>query len=108
MRAVEVALLCPVLIGAGGALLPAAPAAAATGGPIVNALTRRCLDARSGIARLYTCAGQARQTWTVTGTGELRLADGSRCVVAGTAGAAARTASCDGSAAQSFQLVVRP
>jgi glucose/arabinose dehydrogenase len=104
MRAVTMALLVPVLIGAAGSLSAATPAAAAAGGPIVNARTQRCLDARSDIARLYTCAGQARQTWTVTGAGELRLADGTRCVVAGAAGVAARTATCDGSAAQRFGL----
>ena len=92
-----------MLIGTGGALLLTTPAAAATGGPIVNARTSRCLDARSTTARLYDCGGQASQTWTVTATGELRLADGSRCVVgSGSAGTAARTATCDGSAAQRF------
>src|SRR3954452_10638569 len=104
MRTLSAILLVPPLVGAGGALLVSTPAAAATGGPIVNARTERCLDARTAAARLYNCNSQALQTWTVTGTGELRLADGTRCVTAGStaAGATVRTAACDGTAAQRF------
>jgi glucose/arabinose dehydrogenase len=108
-RAVVLALLAPGLIGVVGvppvAAAPAVPAAAAVG-PVVNARSDRCLDARGtgGVARLYDCTGAARQTWTVTAAGELRLADGSRCLAAtpGSSGTAVRHARCDGSAAQRF------
>ncbi|GAA1040732.1 PQQ-dependent sugar dehydrogenase [Virgisporangium ochraceum] len=100
-------LLASVLTGIGGTtLVAAAPAAAAADGPIVNTRSQRCLDARSTTARLYDCTGEARQSWTVSTAGEIRLADGSRCLTAGsgTAGTQVRTAACDGSAAQRFRI----
>lgn len=104
--AVALILLALALIGLGAtALVVTAPASAAAGGPIVNARSQRCLDARSAVARLYDCRDEARQSWTVTTAGELRLVDGSRCLTAGsgTSGSTARTAACDGSAAQRFR-----
>jgi glucose/arabinose dehydrogenase len=96
-----------VLVGTGvSALAVAAPAAAAAGGPIVNTRSQRCLDARSTVARLYDCTGDARQTWTVSSTGELRLVDGTRCLAtgSGTPGSTVQTAACNGSASQRFRV----
>jgi glucose/arabinose dehydrogenase len=103
MRSVPAILLAGVLIGTGGTLLVPTPAAAAPGA-VVNARTQRCLDARTTAARLYDCDGRATQSWTVTSAGQLRLADGTRCVVAaGTSpGATARIAACDTTPAQRF------
>jgi glucose/arabinose dehydrogenase len=99
-------LFALALIGTSGTTLAVTgPAAAATGGPIVNTRAQRCLDARSTVARLYDCTGEARQSWTVSTSGELRLVDGTRCLAAGsTSGSTVRTAACDGSASQRFRI----
>jgi len=99
------AVLCPGL----------PPLSAAAGSTIVGVASGRCLDVVGGstVARaridIAVCNGQARQAWTLTAAGELRIYDGGAlCLdVAGqdtTAPATVETYACNGGANQRWKL----
>ncbi|GIJ51414.1 hypothetical protein Val02_83000 [Virgisporangium aliadipatigenens] len=107
MRPLPRRALVLALIGLGGTGLVTveSPATAAPTGAIVNAATNRCLDARGGTARLYDCTGAAAQRWSVSAAGEVRTADGARCLTTPAPGSSsARVLACDASAAQRFRV----
>ncbi len=61
-------------------------ASAATGTPVVGVASGRCLDVKGNTPTLgssvsiWTCSGQANQTWDLTTRGELRVFAGTRCL----------------------------
>jgi hypothetical protein len=103
-----------LFMAAGSLVALAAPARAATSGPIVGVASGRCLDVTGNSSALGTpiiiwdCHGQSNQTWTLTAAGELSVFDGTRCLDVRdfglTAGAVVQIYSCSGGANQKWTV----
>ena len=107
------ALTIPVLLVAAVAV-PAAPAEAATGSPVVATASGRCLDVvaqstddRAGV-NIYDCNGQDNQAWTLTPAGELRVYASPKCLdvvgQATTSPAAVQIYTCNGGPNQRWRI----
>ncbi|MCZ4125357.1 PQQ-dependent sugar dehydrogenase [Streptomyces sp. H39-S7] len=109
-----VALLTALAAVVAMVTISAVTASAATGTPVSNPASGRCLDvigqstASGAGINIYDCIGQANQAWTLTSAGELRVYDNPMCLdvvgQATTPPAALQIYPCNGGANQKWKI----
>jgi O-glycosyl hydrolase len=116
LRTLALATATTLVLAATAVLSSAAPAQAITASPLVNPVSGKCLDVDGGgtadgtPVQIWSCRGNANQSWTSTDAGELRATIGgvTKCLDATGGGTANGTRivmwSCNGGANQQWTL----